>query len=70
MAREKRLAHKSPASLAEANRDIMLSQLEYVRKKNSTKHCRALVSHSMSEGIRVPDGFVSPRPPGAPRISH
>ncbi|KAL1797308.1 hypothetical protein ACET3X_003914 [Alternaria dauci] len=59
MAREKRIAHRSPNSLADSNRDITSIQAELVRNQNTPEHRLALVNSSAPEDSIVPVGFAA-----------
>ncbi|CAN9303397.1 unnamed protein product [Alternaria sp. RS040] len=59
MAREKRIAHKSPNSLSDANRDITSAQAKLIRNQNTHEHRQALVNSSVPEETPVSVGFAA-----------
>ncbi|CAN9198908.1 unnamed protein product [Alternaria alternata] len=59
MAREKRIAHKSPNSLGDAYRDITSAQAELVRNQNTLGHRQALVNSSVPEETPISVGFAA-----------
>lgn len=70
MAREKRIAHKSPNSLSDTNRDITSAQAKLVRNQNTHEHRQALVNSSVPEETPVSVGFVSRRALEGPSIDY
>ena len=70
MAREKRIAHKSPNSLSDTNRDITSAQAKLVRNQNTHEHRQALVNSSVPEETPVSVGFVSRRVLESPSIDY
>ncbi|RYN23434.1 hypothetical protein AA0112_g9348 [Alternaria arborescens] len=59
MAREKRIAHKSPNSLSDANRDITSAQAKLIRNQNTLGHRQALVNSSVPEETPISVGFAA-----------
>ncbi|KAG9190547.1 hypothetical protein G6011_08635 [Alternaria panax] len=59
MAREKRTPHRSPNSLADANRDITSGLAVLVYNQNMLEHRQALVNLSVPEETPVPVGFAA-----------